>query len=208
MNYAELKAASIAYADRYDVEVDDNIDLFIIMVEARINRVLKTREQSTILNIDTVTDQEYYDLPADYAGMRDIQIDTAPPPAEHSVIPMHYLTPEQMNRKQGDEFNQKFYYSIIGSRLQFHPTIDDGASIEILYYQKVPRLTSIADENWLSISHPDIYVAGMVAEIELFAKNYEAGELWYSRMTSMIEQLDSSDVQERWSGTSLQVRIG
>ena len=46
MNYTELVATSIAYADRYDLEVTDNVDTFIILVEARVNRLLKTRKQS------------------------------------------------------------------------------------------------------------------------------------------------------------------
>ena len=46
MNYSELVAASIAYADRYDLEVSQNMDIYIVMVESRINRLLKTRKQS------------------------------------------------------------------------------------------------------------------------------------------------------------------
>ena len=46
MNYQELVDASVAYADRNDIEVANNVDLFVTMAEARVNRVLKTRKQS------------------------------------------------------------------------------------------------------------------------------------------------------------------
>tara|TARA_R110000772_G_C13280516_1_gene437092 strand:+ start:1353 stop:1979 length:627 start_codon:yes stop_codon:yes gene_type:complete len=208
MTYEELKAASIAYADRYDTEVDSNLDLFITMVEARANRVLKTREQTTRSFLTTITGEDYYPLPIDYAGMRDIQANSALPSAEHKVATYNYLSPEQMNARSNGPFGGKNYYTVIANQIQIFPKLDEGQSIEIVYYQKVPNLNTTNDTNWMSTSHPDIYLAGMVAEIELFAKNYSAGELWYSRMTAMIEQLDTSDEEERWGGTPMQMRLG
>lgn len=208
MNYSELRDAAIAYADRYDVEVSDNIDIFILMVEARANRVLKTREQSVRAYIATVTDQEYYSLPDDYAGMRDIQYNDASPLVTHSVAQYNYLSPEQMNDRRGSPFNGENYYTVIADQLHIFPCQDTGGTLEMVYYQKVPNLNSTDTNNWMSDSHPDIYLAGMVAEIEIFAKNYEAGELWYTRMTTMIQELENSDNEERWSGAALQTRIG
>ena len=76
MNYTDLVGAARAYADREDADVGNNMDIFIIMAEARMNRLLKTREQSTRAYVATVDDQEYYSLPPDYAGMRDIQLNS------------------------------------------------------------------------------------------------------------------------------------
>ena len=78
----------------------------------------------------------------------------------------------------------------------------------MVYYQKVPGLTISNPTNWLSISHPDIYVAGITSEIELFAKNYDVAKGWYDRMGIAIEELDVSDTEERWSGSALTIKVG
>lgn len=207
MNYDELIDASKAYADRNDVEVESSMDTFIILVEAKINRVLKTREQSTRAFTPTVTDREYYALPKDYAGMRDVQLNSDIPLNPHKVSQFHLVSPEQMNIQRGKPYGGTLYYSVAARQLHIYPCQDAGQSIEMIYYQKVPNLNSEDNINWMSEDHPDIYLSGMIAEIEAFAKNYEASKLWYARLTMAIEELDNADVEERWSGSTLQTRV-
>jgi hypothetical protein len=210
MNYAELIAAAQAYADRQDIEVANNLDTFIIMAEARMNRVLKTRKQSARATTPTVTGQSYYSLPDDFAGIRDIQLNTDPGGSEPSGKSYSYLSPEQMNNREDGPFVNQRYYTIIANQFQIFPQEEAGSQIEIVYYQKVPNLNSTEgeDENWMSLSHPDIYLAGLVAEIELFAKNYDVAKGWHDRMSLAIDELDQSDTVERWSGVALTVRRG
>lgn len=210
MTYEELVLASKAYADRQDLEVDQNIDLFIVMTEAKINRLLKTREQTSRSISPTVEDQEYYGLPPDYAGMRDIQLDSEIPAAgvSHSTTPMTYLMPEQFNIQRNKPYGGTLYYCVIADQIQIYPCQAAGKAIEMVYYQKVPNLNEQAPDNWLSRSYPDIYLAGMISEIELFAKHYDAGQMWAERMGVSIAELDNSDIIERWSGSPLQIKVG
>jgi len=207
MNYSELVNAARQYADRNDIEVSNNFPTFFLMVESKINRVLATREQSARAYTRTVTDQEYYALPVDYSGMRDIQLNTALPTEAHSRKPMNYLTPELMNVYQELDLS-KIYYTIIANQIQIYPTQESGYTIEIIYFQNVPPLTESNTTNWLSDSHPDIYISGLIAEVEMFAKNYDAGKLWYNRMTQAINELDSADSGEVWAGSPLTIKLG
>lgn len=206
MTYEELVAASRAYADRNDLEVVNNVNIFIVMAEARMNRVLKTRKQSARAYTPTVTNQEYYSLPPDYAGMRDIQLNSTTPSISHTSCAFSYLAPEIFNERRNNPEAGKLYYCIIANQIQIFPVQDAGSTIEMIYFQKVQPLTEEANTNWMSIDHPDIYLSGIVAEIELFAKNYETSKLWDARMTRAIEELDSSDIKERWSGSQLTMR--
>lgn len=208
MNYQELVDAAKAYADRQDIEVSDNMDTFIIMAESRINRILKTREQTARVVTNTISDQEYYGLPPDYAGMRDIQVNSGSAVSDSKNYNMHYLNPAQFNDYRSKPFNEKYFYTIIADQFQIYPIMSDGQTIEIVYYQKVPNLNSIDSFNWLSISYPDIYLSGILAEIESFVKNYDVAKNWDSKMSRSLSELEESDVEERWSGSSLEVRIG
>ena len=101
----------------------------------------------------------------------------------------------------------KNYYTVIADQIQIYPVIDPGSFLEMTYYQKVPNLNSTFTTNWMSEDHPDIYLSGITAEIELFAKNYEVAKGWHDRMSMAIQELDDSDVEERWSGVPLQMRL-
>lgn len=208
MNYTELVAASKAYADRQDIEVDANIDNFILMAEARMNRVLKTREQTTRIYAPTIEDQEFYTLPPDFSGMRDIQLNSALPSTEHSQTQFNYMTPEQFNIRRDQTYAGSLFYTVVANQLQIFPIQEAGLSIELIYYQKVPNLSLDNLTNWMSESHPDIYLAGITSEIEIFAKNYKVGKAWDDRMARAIGELEKADVEERWSGQPLVVRLG
>lgn len=208
MTYLELVTAAKLYADRQDIEVNDSVDLFIIMAEARINRVLKTREQSTRAYQATTEGQEFYCLPPDYAGMRDIQLNSGLPTEDHSVTKITYMSPERLNTQRDKPYGGSLYYAIIGNEIQVFPKFATGCTIEMTYWQKVPNLNSTDTTNWLSLSHPDIYLAGIVAEIEIFAKNYDVASKWDAKMSRSISELEESDVKENWSGSQLVTRIG
>lgn len=203
MIYSELLDIAVAYADRQDLEVNANMDVFIVLAEAKMNRLLKTRKQSARITTPTVTGQEYYSFPPDYAGLRDIQLSSG----EDKSTPVSYMVPEQFNTQRNCPFGGKMYYTIIANQIQIFPKIDSGSEIELVYYQKVPPLNSTDDNNWMSLDNPDVYVAGVVAEIELFVKNYEVASSWSSRMASAINEIDNSDEIERWSGSQLITRL-
>lgn len=209
MNYSELKAASIAYADRYDKEVDDNVNLYILFTESRVNRLLKVRKQSARAFTPTEESKEYYSLPPDWAGMRSISI-VNPNSLEsgYSIAKMNLIDPELFEDRKIKGCGGEYFYYVLADQIRVYPLIPTGLSIETVYFQKVPPLTVDNPENWLSVDHPDIYLAGMCAEISLFSKDYDAATGWYERLTTAVGELDNVDWHERWSGDPMVVRLG
>lgn len=206
MDYTEIVSAAQMYADRQDFEVNQSIDIFILMAEARINRKLKTYEQTHRIFTSTKKDQEFYALPDDYNGMRAIQYNTGLVDEKGTKsISLEYVTPEtlvdyQLEQKGG------YYYSIVGQQIQVHPILPTGGTLELLFYRKVPNLNSQSKSNWCSNTNPDIYISGLCAEIELFVKNYDASQLWDQRMSRAIKELSDNDFDNRWAGNPLQMR--
>ena len=78
----------------------------------------------------------------------------------------------------------------------------------MVFYRKVPNLSVSNTENWASIDHPDIYISAITAEIELFVKNYDAATLWNSRLLSCIDEIDNNDVDNRWAGNTMTIKVG
>ena len=59
----------------------------------------------------------------------------------------------------------------------------------------------------MSADHPDIYLAGLITEIESFTKNYDAAQIWDAKMTRMIEELRTDNEESLWAGNTLTTRI-
>lgn len=212
MNYSEIVALALSYADRTDAEVVDRVDDFIEIAEARINRLLEVRKMATRSTITTVTNQIYYGLPSNFAGLRDIEIygTSADPLSSDFRQTLQYLTPEQMNQKTATpaastSASSKIYYTIIADQIQIHPA-QSGNTMEIVYYQTVPNLNSTDTTNWLGDSAPDAYVFGILAEINAFVKDATTSDLWNTRFLGVMNQLSQDDAKDRWSGQPLQMR--
>lgn len=208
MEYQELADAARAYADRNDIEVNDNLDVFFIMAESRINRVLKIAKQSHRLYTRSIEGQEYYALPPDYNGMRAIQFNTGQPDTDGSATKtLTFVTPNVMAEMQAaGPQGDKYYYSIVSGQIQVFPTLPHAGTIEIIHYRRLVHLTKDNKTNWMSLDHPDIYLAGLICEIESFVKNYDAATLWDTKMTRMIEELRLDNEESLWAGNTLTMR--
>lgn len=210
MDCNEIVAAARAYCDRVDVEVNQNVRVFVLMAEARINRTLKVTEQTHRVYTRTMEGKEFYSLPEDFNGMRVVHFNTGDVDAQGSgTIQLHYVTPEQMIEMQESAYSEtQTYYTILNNQLQLHKPLPNGGTIEMVMYRKVPPLSESNPSNWMSADNPDIYLAGISAEIEMFVKNYDAAKLWDDRMTRAIEELKNNDSLNRWSGNTMVMRAG
>jgi len=204
MNYTEVVNLALSYSDRNDLEVADRMDDFLRVVESRINRKLKVQEMSVRSYVQTSDDKEYYTLPNDFAGLRDIEVKSSTTATGRTTL--KYLNPEQLNNV--NENSAGVYYTIVAGQLQIRPRRPSGEVIEIIYYRRVPPLNAtVQPENWVSINYPDIYLFGLMVEISSFAKDAEAKVLWDERFLMGLNELQDDDFSSRWSGTALQVRV-
>lgn len=200
MNYSEITSAVLAYSDRSDVATTANFDVFLRMVEARVNRMLRNEEMCIEYDIPTVQDQAEYSLPSDYAGMRSISLET-----DGAIKPLFYLTPEGTDWKVDDESETDVvYYTIRAKKLVLmKPPADADSNIRINYFKKVPELTSVASSNWLSEMHPDIYVAGLMVEVCSFVKNSDAANGWNQKFVAAMDECIAANWNDKWSGTPM-----
>ncbi len=204
MNYDQIKTAAIDYADRKDAATAARMDTFLLMVEAQINRRLRTGAASRRATIPTKEGEEYFGLPSDFAGLRDIEV--APSGDSGDRVTPRYVSPEIMNSAVR-EGSSLLMYTIIANQIQINPTAT-GSVLEIVYYSKVTPLSQQVPETWLSVSAPDVYVFGLLVEISAFAKDADAAALWAQRFTQELTQIQNIDDVDRWSGPPLQIQIG
>jgi len=208
MNYKQVKEAAQSYVDRYDQELVGAIPGFTKVVESKINTALKTGEQSVRAQIWLERDKEYYGLPSDWGGFRDVELvergsnSIKQGTGYHPIggMTLIYVNPEQMNGTSRRE--RQRYYTVIANQIQVAPPTDNQI-LEVVYYQTVPPLTADSDSNWLSDKHPDAYIFGLCAEICAFAKDAVGYELYQGRFIDSLMGIAQDDQVTRWSGPSL-----
>jgi len=202
MNYKDIVVASQAYTDRYDAEMDVTIPAFTKVVEAKINNALRTGDQSVRAQIWLRSGEEYYGLPCDWGGARDVEILHK---GEQHGRTLVYLAPEEMNKltRQHGEHN---YYTIIAGQIQVAPPADDQV-LEVVYYQRLPELKEDDDTNWLTEKNPDAYIFGLCTEISAFAKDPMQFEVWKQRFNEAMIDITREDQVTRWSGPALRTQV-
>ena len=212
MNYTEIVDLALSYADRSDTEVSSRMDAFLRIVEAKISRRLAVMNMSVRTLLATQEGQEFYTLPTDYAGLRDIEIREDISSSSRSTL--QYLSPEQMNnfsslnKVYGSGRGKGVYYTLVTNQIQIQPIQAGGKVLEIIYYRKVIPLSPIKAENWVSLSDPDLYVFGLLVEISSFTKDAGALQIWQQRFEETLEAVEVDDSDSRWAGTALQIRLG
>lgn len=208
MDYTELKEAAFSTADRADTETTIQYDNFLRYVEGRINRKLHVIEMTSRVAIATVADQEYYGLPVDYSGMRDIVIRDAVVNGQPQTFTLQYRTPSQMHEVGNIEnyAQSGIYYTVINKQIRILPT-QSGNSMEVVYYKHVPALTETEPTNWVLEENPDCYLYGLLAQISAFNKDMDSASLWKSAFSEVLDEIISDDFDQRWSSSEpLQVR--
>jgi hypothetical protein len=202
MNYKEIVVAAQAYTDRYDAELVGTMSAFTKVVEAKINNALRTGDQSVRSQIWLRAGEEYYGLPCDWGGARDVEILHKGQQHGRTLV---YLAPEEMNKltRQHGEHN---YYTIIAGQIQIAPPADDQV-LEVVYYQRLPELDKDDDTNWLTEKNPDAYIFGLCTEISAFAKDAMLFEVYKQRFNEAMLDITQEDQITRWSGPALRTQV-
>lgn len=206
MNYSDVVNLTLGYADRQDSEVTSRMDLFMRVTESRINRVLMTLDMSCRAKTPMASTTEYYPLPSNYSVMRSIKVIDETNSA--SRVTLLQVNPEQMANLVNNGETQFPCYTVISGAIQVQPFYDNTHSLEIDYFQTLPPLSSSVTTNWLSDSNPDVYVFGLLVEINSFVKDAEATALWDGRFQQAMSEITLNDAKSTWSGTSLTTFAG
>ena len=206
MNYKEIVEAAKAYTDRYDDELAAAMPAFTRVVEGKINNALRTGDQSVRAQISMQRGQEYYSLPCDWGGFRDVELLS---PGQTHGLALVYLSPEEMNkvsRQNNSSRGPHSYYTVIAGQIQIAPPADDQM-LEVVYYQRLPELNKDDDTNWLTAKNPDAYIFGLCTEISAFAKDQMAFETYKTRFMDALIDITMEDQVTRWSGPALRVQV-
>ena len=211
--YSELISAGQNWLHRSSAEIVARLPEFIALAEAGFNYGLvmpdlkidtpglRVRQMET--RVTATVNEEYEDLPSDFLEMRSIRLNTTP------IATLSFMTPSQMDATfVGSETGQPSAFCLVGDTIRFGKTPGASYTAEMVYYQKIPALTSSATTNWLLTARPDMYLYGMLLQSAPYIGDTARALTWASGYRGAMAGMQLSDSSGRWSGGPLQQRVG
>ena len=197
--FAQLKTATANWLDRSDLT--SRIPEFIVLAEARFNRVLRIRDMEVVsTSISTVAGTREYSLPTRFVQMKEFHLTTDP------LTPLSYITPEMMTRMQaGSSKSKPQVFTIIADNVRLGPNPDAVYTTSMLYYQAFAALSDAATTNDMLTNNPDVYLYGTLLEAEPFIMNDQRVGLWLAAFEKAVGDIQNQDNKDRHSGSQLRV---
>lgn len=180
-------------------DLTTKIPVFIQLLEARLNRILRTPEMEE--TVELTTDSAAIDLPTDLREIRGAYLDTDPR-QRLDVVNLSVLRKSYAVQATG----KPEVYAVSAGQLLLGPAPDDEYPLELTYWQEIPALSTDNESNWLLADHPDVYLYGALVMAEAYLWNDERLPLWKGAWDEALSELTGQGNKMRMSGAPLRLR--
>lgn len=199
--YDGLKAAIADYLD--DDELDDQIDDFIDIAEARHKREVRIRAMISRANLSISDGDRYVSLPADYLDIRYLRILNPVSGALNRYLPpLTQLTEDEMAGKSTNCERAAKYFSI-HEQIEFDSEADRDYTGELFYYVELDALDDSTASNALLALAPDVYLYAALSASAPFLINDERVPVWESLYKDARDTLNRFQVKSRYAGPAV-----
>jgi len=161
MTYSELKTAIANYLNRSDLTSD--IDTFIDNVEAELNRRLRTKDM--IKRATATADSQYLTVPTDWLEAINVEI------TSNNFSPLFQQSIESLDvyrKANNNSTGQPVFYAMVDDSIELAPTPDSSYTLQLTYYAKISALSDSNTSNFVSASHPDVYLYGALKHASIY----------------------------------------
>lgn len=185
--YAELQAAAAYWLIRADLTA--RIVEFIALAEARLNRIMRGRQEETESALTSTSGSRVVSLPSTYgeALVCWIVIDGERRKLEYADPLIVDATAVQ---------GEPVYWGIDGSNLAFERPCDQAYSLILRYFAKF-ALSEAAPTNWLLTSHPDIYLFATLSEAAPFLRDADLAAAYEAKLGRAIGEANFKEGRAR-----------
>lgn len=180
--YADLQSAIADWLDRADYTA--RIPDFIRMAEAEFDRVLRVPDMEARAIAQTVAGAERLTLPTDCAGLKSVSL------LADIAVPLEGAPVAELHAMYGRAYSARpSAYAVSDGQLWFGPLPDGAYQVQLVYWRRIPALTTAAPSNWLLAKHPDLYLLASVMQAELYGWNDNRLPLLKARVDEIIAQI-------------------
>ena len=199
MTYAELKTAIANYLNRSDLTSD--IDTFIDNVEAELNRRLRTKDM--IKRATATADSQYLTVPTDWIEAINVEI------TSNDFSPLFQQSIESLDvyrKSNNNSTGQPVYFAMVDDSIELAPTPDVEYTLQLTYYAKISALSDTNTSNFVSVSHPDVYLYGALKHASIFLMEDERIPMFTQQFEKALEEMRLEQEKAAFGKGSLMMR--
>jgi hypothetical protein len=207
VDYTSLQTAITEYLARdQDTTLIARIPSFVQFAEAKFNRQLFVRQMeqrsTAVVNLAS-NEPEFISLPSDFQSMRRVRLSsvTGKPCLE-------FKSGTQMDEYRfatSDLAAQPRYFTVFGDEIELAPTPDAAYTIEMIYRQNIPSLSSNST-NWLLTLAPDLYLYGALLESAPYIKEDARIQTWGAGFSSALNDLNNLGLTSTFNAGPMTIR--
>jgi hypothetical protein len=199
MTYAELKTAIANYLNRSDLISD--MDTFIDNVEAELNRRLRTKDM--IKRATATADSQYLTVPTDWMEAINIEI------TSNNFSPLFQQSIESLDvyrKANNNSVGQPVYFAMVDDSIELAPTPDTSYTLQLTYYAKINGLSDANTTNFVSVSHPDVYLYGALKHASIYLMEDERIPMFTAQFEKALEEMRMEQEKSAFGKGSLMQR--
>lgn len=195
-DYASLQTTLASWLHRADMTAQ--IPDFIVLAEAKLSSDLVARPMETRVNMAVTGGNAYVTLPTDMLEMVRLTLQTDP------IVTLKYASADELTADfPTSTTGRPTVFAVIGSQVQLAPAPDSNYTLELVYRQKIPALTSGNTTNWLISSFPNAYLYGALCAAQPFIANDVRLPTFQALYREAVDGINSIDW---YSGSTMRVR--
>lgn len=199
MDYAGLVTSIQNWAARSDAAIVSEIPNFIAFATDTFNNGMPERSIAPLRVREMITTDDLTmtngvgTVPTDYLQYITAQSMTSSPRA------LSYATGSYNNVAYDNSAGLSNVFSIVGTSINVFPL--SGSDLRLVYYAKIPTLTSLVTTNWLIEKMPALYLHASLLQLALFTMNDNLLAREVALVASMIDGLNVTDVLGAYAKT-------
>lgn len=199
--YTALKTSIADFLNRDDLT--SVIPDFIALAEAQINRDVRHWKMEARSSGQQSSGDEYMQVPADWIETIRLHLTGT------GTTVVNLVSRDAMADKRAaneDATGTPRMYTHADGQFQLYPTPSVDTDFELLYYQKIPSLSSNAD-NWLLLEAPDVYLYGSLVHSAPYLAEDQRVAVWAQMYSAAVARLNETSESARYSGSGLTMKV-
>ena len=190
MTYDSLNSTVLQYLERQDQSVVNAIPTFITLCEFEIAQEIKTLGQLSVVTSNMSASNPVIQKPARWRKTVSMTILGATEATPVLLRKFEYLKTYWPTVTLTGL--PEFYADIDYDHWYFAPTPDQAYSFEVLYYERIPPLSSENQTNWLTQNAPNAMLYGTLLQAMPFLKN-DSRAIFQQKYSEAINALKTED---------------
>lgn len=198
--YTELRDTVSSWLEK--PEIDQEIPTFIRLAESRIDRELRHWRQVARTSI-SLAGQYNSVLPTDFIQPIRLQILTG---STGEVAPISNAAMLVLRGERNDRVGTPTNYALTAGQIEVYPTPDATYSASLVYYGRVPALSTVNTTNWLLTEAPDVYLYGTLLHSAPYLGDDQRAMIWEGLFATSLAKLSLSSESATYGGSGLRMK--